>query len=344
MENFFVDYRDPIFGVIIFILAALIVAIFSYVWGVFSSKDADSKIEKFIKRFENHEGISPKYEELLRKGDIGNDALGILARMFTKNGDFDKAINVYLIALENLKTEGIKSKKEREFILTELGKIYFNAGFLKKAEDVLLQSIELGPRNEVALKYLSVIYEKLRMYDRELAILDALKEQGVDVSKSEIFVKAQIIASDNSLSFDKKVKAMLKFNSPQILRFILELQIKHNEPLSKIKNFPDLADVIDIVWHMKEPINLKDKEYKALFYAKNLISEYEKSSFFAIEAISMMRNSGYYGADLNFKYICPSCKGSLPMYFYRCPMCYSLETTHIVPRLIKRDDEINMPF
>lgn len=340
MENFFLDYRDPIFGIIVFIFAGLIIAIFSYLWGVFSKKEEASKIEKFIQKFDLNKGLGSKYQEILKSGGIGIDGLVILANIFSKSGDFDKAINVYLIALQREKN----SKKDKEFILTELGKIYFNAGFLKKSEQTLLQSIELSPRNEVALKYLSVIYERLRLFDKELEVLDALKEQGIETSKNEAFTKALIISNDNTLNFDKKIKAISNLNSPQALRLILELFIKNNEPLSKIKKFPPLSSVIDIIWHLNESVNLKDSEYKALFYAKNLSSEYVKSSFFEIEAISMMRNSGYFGADLNFKYICPSCKSSLPTYFYRCPICYSLDDTIIIPRLVKRDDEINMPF
>lgn len=340
MENFFLDYRDPIFGIIVFILAGLIIAIFSYLWSVFSKKEEASKIEKFIQKFDLNKGLGTRYQELLKSSDIAIDGLVVLANVFSRSGDFDKAINVYLIALQKDKN----SKKDKEFILTELGKIYFSAGFLKKSEQTLLQSIELSPRNEVALKYLSVIYERLKLFDKELEVLDALKEQGIDTTKSEAFTKALIISNDTTLSFDKKIKAISNLNSPQTLRLILELFIKNNEPLSKIKKFPPLSDVIDIIWHLKQSINLKDDEYKALFYAKNLSSEYVKSSFFEIEAISMMRNSGYFGADLNFKYICPSCKSSLPAYFYRCPMCYSLDDTIIIPQLIRRDDEINIPF
>ncbi|NLY04327.1 MAG: hypothetical protein GXZ15_05785 [Campylobacter sp.] len=339
MDNFFIEHRDPIFGIIIFIFSGLIIAIFSYLWGVFSKKDDKSKIENFVKRFNSKKGISTKYKELLRSGEIGNDALSILANVFSKSGDFENAINVYLITLEN-----IKDKKEQIFILTELGKIYFNAGFLKKAEEVLLKSVELSPRNETALKYLSVIYERLKMFDRELIVLDALKEQGVDINKSWEFVNAQIIANDTTLSFDKKIKTISKFDSHQISRFIFELYIQNKEPLLKIKKFPQLKDAIDLLWRLDEAVNLKDPEYKALFYAKNLTDKYEKSSFFEIEAISMMRNSGYFLADLNFKYICTECKNSLPSFFYRCPICYSLKEIKIVPRITRKDNEIDMPF
>ncbi|PSM53099.1 hypothetical protein CBLAS_1820 [Campylobacter blaseri] len=341
MENFFIDYRDPIFGLIILISAALIVAIFSYIWGVFSLKDKNETIEKFIKKFNTINGLSKEHIELLESIDIEPKTLGILATTFKNSGDFEKAINIYTIALNKT-----NDKKEKEYFLTELGKVFFKAGFLQKSEDIFLQALSLGARNIDALKFLNVIYEKLKLYDKELEVLDALKEQGLNTDESTAFVKAQMIANDNSLSFDKKIKEIMKFSSHFnfVSRFIIELFIKNNEPLSKLKKFPPLKECIDIIWHLDECVNAKDKEYKALFFAKNLINEYEKSSFFEIEAISAMRKSGFFDANLNFKYICSECRNNLPSFFYRCPICYSLQSAKIVPKLIRKDDEINMPF
>ncbi|CZE46218.1 tetratricopeptide repeat protein [Campylobacter geochelonis] len=341
MENFFIDYRDPIFGLIILISAALIVATASYVWGVFSKRDEKDRIERFIRKFDSSNGLSTKHKELLRSIDIGSESLGLLATVFSKSGDFEKAINVYLIALEN-----VKDKKDKEFILTNLGKVYFQAGFLKKSEEIFLESLKLGPRNETSLKYLSVIYERLKLYQNELEVLDALKEQGVSTDESLAFVKSQIIANDANLSFDKKIKEIMTFSKDFdfVLRLVLELHLKHQEPLSKIRKFPNLASCIDIIWHLKEPVNLRDREFKALFYAKNLNNEFETSSFFEINAISAMRKSGFFEADLNFKYVCKECKNTLPTHFYRCPICYSLQSVEILPKIVRKDDEINMPF
>ncbi|MSN96235.1 tetratricopeptide repeat protein [Campylobacter sp. FMV-PI01] len=341
MENFLIDYRDPIFGLIILISTAFIIALFSYIWGIFSSSNESRKIEVFIKKFDSTNGLSQKYKEFLKSIKLENDTLGILANVFTKSGDFEKAINIYLIALENAKT-----KKEKEFIFTNLGSVYFKAGFLKKAEEIFLKNLEIAPRNKVSLKILSVIYEKLKMFDNELEILDALKEQDVEISKSLAFVKSQIIANDKNLSFIEKIEKIYKLESDyeMVNRIILELFIKHNEPLSNLKTFPKLNDCIDMIWYLEDAINLQDKEYKALFYAKNLINEYEESEFFEINAISAMRRGLFFDADLNFQYICDDCKSNLPSFFYRCPVCYSLKGAKILPKIVRKNSEINMPF
>lgn len=337
MENFFVDYRDPIFGLIILIGVAFIIAFISYGWGIFSTKDEETKLEEFVKKFDSKQDLSNK--EILK--NLDTDTALLFATVFTKSGDFENAINVYLSVLEKVET-----KKEKDVVLVNLGKVYFEAGFYKKAEDIFLEVVKFNPRNQISLKFLSVIYEKLKMNKNELEVLDSLKEQGVDIESSIVFVKAQIIANDSSLVFSKKIKEIRKISRHLefIDRFILELFIKHKEPLSKIDRFPNLNSAIDIVWHLNEPVNLKDKEYKALFYAKGLNSEYEKSSFFEINALSAMRKDDFKEADLSFKYICNKCKSSYPYHFYRCPKCYSLDSTKILPKIIRRDDEISLPF
>ena len=339
MESFFIDYRDPIFGLIILIAVAFIVAFSSYVWAIFSKKDEETKLKNFISKFEDSNSLSQKHIDLLKSINLDIDTFSALGLVFTKTGDFSRAINIYLIALEQAKT-----KAQKNFILLNLAKAYFEAGFLKKAENVFLQILKFNPRNEEALRLLSVIYEKLKMYDEELDTLDALKEQGVDVDENLALIKAQIIANDNSLKFDKKIKEISKIEFDFTKRFILELFIKTNEPLSKIKKFPPLKNVVDIIWFLNEPVNLKDDEYKALFYAKSLTNEFKQSSFFEINAISAMRNSGFFEADLSFKFMCSKCKNSFPSFFYRCPVCYTLNSIQILPKIIRKDNEANLTF
>ena len=135
LENFFLEHRDPLFGLIVLITVILMVAILNYVWGVFSKKDDNEKIEKFIKKFESVRTLNERHLELLRNLDINSDNLVLLASMLEKNGDFEKAIAMYLIALEKTKLN-----KEKIYILTNLGKMYFKAGFLKRSEETLLES------------------------------------------------------------------------------------------------------------------------------------------------------------------------------------------------------------
>jgi len=53
---------------------------------------------------------------MLKSPEVDIPSLSMLGQTFAKNGDFEKSIGVYLIALEK-----VKDKNEKEFILNELG-------------------------------------------------------------------------------------------------------------------------------------------------------------------------------------------------------------------------------
>ncbi|EOI7758074.1 hypothetical protein ACMWJO_001663, partial [Campylobacter jejuni] len=52
MDFFFVEYRDPLVGLIILTILVFVVAVANYIWKIFANKDEEQKLEKFIKKFE----------------------------------------------------------------------------------------------------------------------------------------------------------------------------------------------------------------------------------------------------------------------------------------------------
>jgi len=92
----------------------------------------------------------------------------------------------------------VKDKDKKQYLLSSLGKSYFVAGFLKRAEEVFLESLRLHPRNNKSLKYLSVVYEKLKEYDKALEVLSSLEELGVDVARAKRVSKSFEIFTDNN--------------------------------------------------------------------------------------------------------------------------------------------------
>lgn len=67
MDFFFIEYRDPIFGLIVLFAAVLLVAISSYALGIWGAKDENRSIEKFVKKFENSSGLSQNHYKKTRK-------------------------------------------------------------------------------------------------------------------------------------------------------------------------------------------------------------------------------------------------------------------------------------
>lgn len=364
LEGFYLDEKDPIFGIIIFIGILLLISVLSYIWGIFAKKDEQNKIENFIKKFNEFGGLEEKYIEILDSID-DIEIYGVLAEIFTKNGDFSKAINVYLIALKN-----VKSRKQKEQILTRLGMTYFKAGFLARADETLLRALELSPRNEKALAILSVIYEQLRAFKKELEVLDALRELGSDVKDAEIYAKIKIIWLNNSLNKSEKIAQILPFCTifQPAKRIVLEIYLNDylDENLNELLlNLPDIRDFIDLLWYHADffaKLNLEQinkqilEQIRAVLSAKfaensdeevqisNQQSQIFKSDFFEINALNSMKNSGFNSADLSFKYVCKHCKNVFPSYFYRCPICYELKSCLISPQIMEKEDEISQTF
>lgn len=341
MDIFFIEHRDPIFGLVVLFAIILMVAILNYVWGVFRGKDEKRRLEKFIQKFEASNALSKEHKDMLSKLDVDAQSLCMLGSTFAKNGDFEKAIAVYVIALEK-----VQNKHEKELVLTELGQAYFKAGFLQNSMEVFLKSVELSPRNAIALRHLTMIDEKLKRYDDALDTLVALSELGIDVSANEAYIKALKILDDKVLSPQEKVEQILEMKDGFRLlkRMCMQLYIRQGISLNNLNEFANLEDVIDLVYAQENAINLKDENYKALFKAKGVINEPCDINGFELNVLKSLNDAGFKGAGLSFNYVCKHCKNSFPMHFYRCPMCHELGSVKILPHITEVANENRMPF
>lgn len=213
MDFFFVEYRDPMFGLLVLVALVLVVALLHYAWRTLSSKSQKKGLEGFIKKFD----IADEHKDLLRASSLSLENLHFLAGIFTKSGEFEKAIQIYLIALEKIKDKG-----EQEAIFYDLAEVYFRAGFLQRSVEVLLNALNLRPRNEKALKLLKIVYLRLKRYDEVLQSLDALFELGCEVSKEREFINVIALKNgaqsgvlgEKNLSVDDKRSQNLALNAP----------------------------------------------------------------------------------------------------------------------------------
>lgn len=340
LENFFIEYRDPIFGLIVLIGAIFLVAFFSYVWGILGIKDDKKKIQNFVKKFESTPGLNEEHKKLLYDIDLDANSFAVLAQTFAKSGSFEKAIVIYLVGIEKT-----SNKHEKVELLTQLGKAYFKSGFLQRAEEVFLDTLKLGPRNKEALMHLILIYESFKKYDKAMEILDALEEQGVSVNKSKVYIRINQIIFEK-ITLDQKIEKILELNDESEIskRMCMELLLKNGKNLNELKSFPQIDNVIDILWLKDEVVNTQDNEYKALYFAKGTSDKIAKSKFFKIQAVGILRKNGCESADISFSYMCKNCKNSLPMHFYRCPICHSLDGANISMNIIKSTNENSETF
>jgi len=345
LETFFIEYRDPMFGIIILFSLIFIISFVNYWWGVFKSKEERHSIDQFIKRFEitnDEDG----YKKLLDEFAVPTESLGLLAHSYGKSGDYEKAIGIYLLALKR-----VKNRDEKQYILTELGKTYFKAGFLRRSADVFLEALRLYPRNRVALKYLTVSYEKLKEFDRSLEALDALEEMGADTASQKKYLKAQKVLSDEAATYTQKESTLreLAADFAPAKRMLLEFWMESAKPIpwDEVAHY-DPMEVMDLIWYM-DPSIIESEAFEnpiflALLKAKGLNVPAVKDSIFELEVLGILKDSGYKDAGLSFEYMCQSCKQTFPVHFYRCPACHTLGSGKIEPIITKERLEASLPF
>ncbi|WP_086304160.1 tetratricopeptide repeat protein [Campylobacter devanensis] len=335
MDFFFIEYRDPIFGLIVLFSVLLLVAIFSYFWGVFSLKDQKNNIDKFVNKFQSQSNLDQKYQDMLIRLDIDSGSLNALAGIFARSGEFNKAIAIYLIALQKAIT-----KSQKELIFLNLGKAYLKAGFMQRSIEVFLEAIKISPKNIDALSHLGLGFEKLRLHDKSLEVLDVLQEQGVDVAQEIAYTKA-LKLKNSQMEFEEKVAKMAKFANDfkLVSRMILELFIINGKDVNLINIKPDLAHCLDILY-LNDGV-LDDDEYKELYSAKGLNNA--QITDFNLNLLKVARDNNL-NATLSFSYICKECKGSYPLFFYRCNHCARLGSCAIIPNVIKESDENSISF
>lgn len=335
MDFFFIEYRDPIFGLIVLFSVLLLVAIFSYFWGVFSLKDQKNSIDKFVNKFQSQSNLDQKYQDMLIRLDIDSGSLNALAGIFARSGEFNKAIAIYLIALQKAIT-----KSQKELIFLNLGKAYLKAGFMQRSIEVFLEAIKISPKNIDALSHLGLGFEKLRLHDKSLEVLDALQEQGVDVAQEIAYTKA-LKLKNSQMEFEQKVAKMAKFANDfkLVSRMILELFIINGKDVNLINIKPDLAHCLDILY-LNDGV-LDGDEYKELYSAKGLNNA--QITDFNLNLLKVAKDNNL-NATLSFNYICKECKGSYPLFFYRCNHCARLGSCAIIPNVIKENDENSISF
>jgi lipopolysaccharide biosynthesis regulator YciM len=335
------DYRDPIYGVIILFALIFIISSVSYWWGIFKHKEDETSIKKFVNKFDQYDSFDD-YKQLIQKKDLPTESAILMALTYEKSGEYEKAIEIYLSILKNM-----IGPKKRKDVLTLLGKTYYKAGFLQKSREILLTSLRLFPKNEEALTYLSVIYETLREYDKAIEVLDTLEAFGSDVKQKKLYFKTLSILHDKKTSLEKKIEELKKLGlknkivQRKLFEFLKSNNLSYDRNL--LKEF-DFKNIIDLLWVTRvekfdESFVKEQSLLSEIFTAKGDLLEAKESDIFALNVLIKLHHQGDDSADLSFSYICRNCKNVFPLYFYRCPKCQQIDTTEIETNLIKRGYE-----
>lgn len=346
MDLFFIEFRDPLFGIIVFFVLVFVVTFFSYWWGRFKSKEDYRHLDRFIKAF-HHLPPEQELKELVASGGMSEKSWMMLAHAYTKNGDYEKAIEIYQAVVENQ-----DDPQQREDTLFLLGKTYFRAGFLERAKTLFLEILKRSPRTTQALRYLLLVYEQLHQYENALEVLDPLDELNSDTRLDRLYLECiSLIHNAQMRSSEKAVQLLRIYQEHHVLTYLVfEYLFMHESALAwEHLDHSEAMRISDILWRLDEAacdlaIIAKNSYLRELFSARGVVSLAHRSDSFELDILIKLKEHEQTGATLTFEYLCRSCKHILPFPFHRCPNCYAIDSVMSQPQLSKDYFEENLSF
>ncbi|MEE8589152.1 MAG: hypothetical protein V3S80_07400 [Sulfurimonadaceae bacterium] len=338
MNSLFIEFRDPLFGIIIFFSLIFVIALISYWWRRFKSKEDSHYLNSFLNVF-NSMPTEQELKTLMSSEAISDKSALIMAQTYYQNGDYEKCIEIYLIMLEMQKDPN--EKKETLYLL---GKTYFKAGFLERSQEIFLQILKQFPRTPKALRYLLIIYEKMHQFDKALEVLEPLDELGIDNKKDRIYLQAVSIIRSAQYGVDEKAQLLLAlYQEHHLLSYLIFEYLFRFTPDLAWKNL-DLGEserILDILWNAREAeanldIISSNSYLRELFSAKGTELLTQESSIFEFDVLIKLNMADQSGATLQFDYLCSECKQIYPFSFHRCPNCHSIDSV-VTEALLTKD-------
>jgi len=334
MNIFFLEFRDPLFSVIIFFALIFIITFLSYWWGRYRRREDYKHLDKFLKQFRT----LPTKDELsgfISTGEMSQKSWLLLASSYSKNGDYEKSIEIYN---EILKLSDHKEQKEIMFLL---GKTYFKAGFLARSKQIFLEILKKSPRTPQALEYLLLVYEYMKDYKSALEVLEPLDELDKNVTIDKLYLKSLELLNNTSTSTEEKTLKLIEMysQSHQASYMVFEYLFRVNPKLAW-KNFDSSQSnkMVDLLWHIdKKDLDLsviaQNSYLRELYTARGDVEFSLKSSVFEFDILINLNDKSK--ATLSFEYICDSCKQLFPFAFHRCSHCHCIDTIGVEIHLNK---------
>ena len=343
MNNLFIEFRDPLFGIIIFFSLIFVIALFSYWWGRFTRNEKVQDLSSFMNVF-NSLPTEQEIKQLITTHAITDKSALIMADTYYQNGDYEKCIEIYLIMLDVQKDP--LEKKETLFLL---GRTYFKAGFLERAQEIFLQILKQFPRTPKALRYLLIIYEKMHLFSKALEVLEPLEELGIDHTKDRVYLQAVSIIRSGKFGVEEKAQHLIElYHQHHMLSYLIFEYLFRFTPELAWKNL-DLGEaerLVDLLWSAPDAeanldIISSNSYLRELFSAKGTALLVQRSSVFEFDVLIKLNIADESGATLQFDYLCGECKQIYPFSFHRCPNCHSIDSVVTEILLTKDHFEAN---
>ncbi len=334
MSSFFIEFRDPLFSIIIFFVIIFMITFFSYWWSRYKRIEDSRYLDRFLKQF-NTLPSQGELNILISKGELSEKSWLLLAHSYSKNGDFEKSIEIYN---EMLNVGSYENKKETMFLL---GKTYFKAGFLERSKQIFLEILKVNPRTPQALSYLLLVYEYMRDYKAALDVLEPLDELNKDISLDTTYLKLMnILHNLNTTPEEKTIEIVAVYKESHQLAYLVYEYLFRVNPEFAWKSFDSSKSevIVDILWNLElKDLNLdiisNNGFLRELYSAKGYINLAQSSAVFEFDVLIKLKNRA--NATLNFEYVCDNCKQVYPFSFNRCSSCHFIDTSRVEWSLTK---------
>ena len=328
MNTFFIEFRDPLFSIIVFFAIIFMITFFSYWWSRYKRREDSKYLDKFLKQFR----ALPSKDELkvlISSGDLSEKSWLLLAHSYSKNGDYEKSIEIYN---EILSIGSSENKRETMFLL---GKTYFKAGFLERSKQVFLSILKTNPRTPQALNYLLLVYEYMRDYKAALDVLEPLDELNKDIALDSVYLKTMALLNSTEYTPEQKAQELLNtYKETHQLAYIVFEYLFRVDPKLAWENFDSSKSELlsDILWGVElKDLNLdiisQNGYLRELYTARGDVNLVQSSSIFEFDVLIKLK--GKANATLSFEYICDDCKVVYPFVFNRCSSCHAIDTARV---------------
>lgn len=346
MDTFFIEFRDPLFGILLFFLLLFILSFISYWWGRRRSANEHKELENFLETFESTRDES-NISSQVHGNVITNETWLLLAHGFEHQGNFEKSIEIYL-ALLRKKGDKIVQKE----VLLKLGRAYFKAGFLERSRQSFLQILQNHPRTPQALHHLILIYEHLQQFGDALVVMESLNEIQSSVGCEKFYLEARQMISNPQKSVDEKAAFLIDLYTQHahLGYLVFEYLFTHRPVLAWHYFDPSLSQrIADILWrlssnHLDFDIIARNGFLRELFSAKGACDFSQSSNIFELDTLITLRACGNTKATLQFEYVCRECHQPSFFPFHRCPTCHAIDSVESIMSLEKERFEDNNSF
>lgn len=343
MDTFFIEFRDPLFGVIVFFILLFLLSFMSYWWGRYKSAKEHRDLESFLGKFESLQDDA-KMSEQVHNNSLTSESWLMLAHCFEMQGNYEKSVEIYH-ALLSKHREPIFQKD----VLLLLGKSYFKAGFLERSRQTFMQILQNHPRTAPALHHLILIYEMLQQYDKALEVMESLLELSTDAMGEKLYLECRALLNNHQLDADEKAARLISlYETHRKLGYMVFEWLFTHRPTLGWKHFDQslALRLSDILWRLRDEhldldIISTNTYLRELFTAKGSIDLAPSSSVFELDTLITLHKCGSHKATLQFEYTCEECKQISFLPFHRCPHCHAIDSVQTIMNLVRERYEEN---